>query len=113
MLVRCASIRIYPKPRKQRPHLRVDELELLPPLPDFGEQLGAVAAHLLRRLAQFEHLPEHSVHLRVAGHRRRLLKLAACHRAAWAGAGPPAAPPAGAGPRSDAAAPSSGKLLPP
>jgi hypothetical protein len=32
-----ASIRICPKPRQQRPDLRVDELELLPPLPDFGE----------------------------------------------------------------------------
>ena len=46
-----ASIRTCLKARKQRPDLRVDELELLPPPPDFGEQLGAVAAHLFRRLA--------------------------------------------------------------
>src|SRR5262249_60964276 len=93
--------------------LRVDEAERLPPVPDLRQQLGAVAAHLLRRLAQLEHLLEHSLHLRVAGHGRRLLKLAACQRAAWAGAGPPAAPPAGAGPRSGAAARSSGKPPPP
>src|SRR5262249_2280567 len=72
-----ADIRTWPKPRQQRPYLRVDELELLPPLPDFGEQLGTVAAHLLRRLAQFEHLLEQSEHLRVAGHVQSLLKLLA------------------------------------
>jgi len=69
------------EPRKQRPDLRVEELEVLPALADFGEQLGAVAAHLLRRLAQFEHLLEHLVHLRVIGHRRCLFKLAARPRA--------------------------------
>src|SRR5262249_9627925 len=65
-----ASIRTCPKARKQHPDLRVDALELLPPLPDFGEQLGAVAAHLLRRLARAEHLLEQFKHLGVAGHSR-------------------------------------------
>src|SRR5262249_34560067 len=104
-----ASIRTCPKPRKQLPDLRVDELDLLPPLPDLGEQLGAVAAHLLRRLAQFEDLIEQPGHLRVVGHRRRLLKLGACHRAAGAGGGRPAVPLARAVPRSGAAARFSGK----
>src|SRR5262249_59529285 len=104
------------KPRKQLPDLRVDELDLPPPLPDFGEQLGAVAAHLLRRLAQFVDLVEQPLHLRVAGHGRSLLKLGACHPAAtgvrttWPGGGQPAAPPAGTGPGSGAAAPSSRQL---
>src|SRR5262249_54852383 len=51
-----ASIRTCPKSRQQRPNLRVDELELLPPLLDFGQQFGALAAYLLRLLAEFEHL---------------------------------------------------------
>jgi hypothetical protein len=46
-----AGRRISPKLRKQRHDLRVDELELLPPLPEFRQQFGAVTAHFLRRLA--------------------------------------------------------------
>src|SRR5262249_35727398 len=98
--------------------LRVDELELLPPLPDFGEQLGVVPAHLLRRLVQFEDLIEQPLHLRVAGHGRSLLKLGACHPAAGVrvtclGGERPAVPPAGSGPGSGAAARSSRKRRPP
>src|SRR5215472_7156695 len=63
-----AGLRTCPEPRKQLPDLRVDELDLPPPPPDFGEQLGAVAAHLLRRLAQFLDLIEQPGHLRVVGH---------------------------------------------
>ena len=76
-----AGIRTCPEPRKQRPDLRVDELEFLPPLPDFRQQLGAVAAHLLRRLPRVEHLLEQFEHLGVAGH-GSFLKVGACHPAA-------------------------------
>src|SRR5262249_6400582 len=65
-----AAARKGPDPWKQRPELRVDEVELLPPPPDLREQVGAVAAHLLRRPARVEHLLEQSEYLRVAGHRR-------------------------------------------
>src|SRR5262249_20413093 len=78
-----AGIRTCPEPRKQRPDLRVDELEFLPPLPDFGEQLGEVAAYLLRRLARVEHLLEQSEHLGVADHGFSILNLVAFHPAAW------------------------------
>ena len=47
--------------------LHVDELTFLPPLPDFRQQLKAVAAHLLRRLPRVEHLLEQFEHLGVAG----------------------------------------------
>src|SRR5262245_53717679 len=59
-----------PKAREQLDDGRVDEAELPPPLPEFGEQLGAAAAHLLRRLARVEHLLEQSEHPGVAGHRQ-------------------------------------------
>ena len=52
-----------------RPDLGVDALEFLPPLADFRQQLGAVAAHLFRRLTRVEHLLKESEHLGVAGHR--------------------------------------------
>jgi hypothetical protein len=65
-----AGLRRCPNPRNQRADLRVDAAELLPALPDFGEQLGAVAAHLLRRLARIEHLLEQAEHLWVTGHRQ-------------------------------------------
>src|SRR5262249_2323586 len=64
-----AGVRACPKPRKESPDLVVDEAERLPPPPDLREQLGAVAAHLLRRLPRVEHLLEQSEHLGVAGHR--------------------------------------------
>ncbi len=65
-----AVIQNGPKSRQQRPDLGVDEAEFLPPLPDFREQVGAVAAHLFGRLPRVEHFLEQSEHVRVARHRQ-------------------------------------------
>jgi hypothetical protein len=66
----CADSRRRPKAREQLDDGRVDEAGLPPPLPDFGEQFGAAAAHLFRRLPRVAHLLKQSEHPGVGGHRQ-------------------------------------------